>query len=87
MTRVIKLFCVFHIYAAIAGKGLGKVFETKKTGDASSQTKTGPGCGATSEQYQQARNIIVSALSDISHRVVISVIGNPLFMMTKLNDR
>lgn len=77
-----------RVVAAISAKGLDKVFEPKKkNGEASSSPTREAGCEATVEQCQQASNIIVSALSDHALRVVRSVIGNPLKMMAKLNDR
>lgn len=75
-----------RVYTAISTKGLWKVFETKKIGEASGSTTTGTGCEASVEQCQKTRNKIVSPLSDPALRAVQSEIGNHMFMMANLND-
>ena len=83
-------YCLWRIRvtAAISAKGLECVFEkdnekSSETSAASSSANTKP----TSEQCQQASNIIVSALGDHALRVVRSVIGKPQEMIMKLDDR
>ena len=77
-----------RVLTAISGKGLDKVFEPyMKSGEASSSRETKKDVEGTAEQCKQASNIIVSFLSDHALRVIRSVIGNTMLMMTKLNDR
>lgn len=71
---------------AISARGMDKVFETKKYGDKGSNSKY-IGCIATDEQYQQDRNIIVSALRENELRLVSSDIGKSTLLMEILNTR
>ena len=89
-TKVTTRFGVFGSMPPLVRKVLIKCSKRNEEDDgtkASSSKEQDSKKQPNQEQRQQASNIIVSALGDHALRVVRSVIGDPVQMMAKLDDR